>query len=47
MFSSSGAPYTYYIATVTAGNYDGPGFKTALNNAIYSVNQGVSATFFK
>ena len=45
MISNSGGPYTYYIATMQAGNYDGPAFRTALNNAIYSVNQGVSVTF--
>ena len=45
MVSNTGAPYTYYITTMQAGNYDGPGFKTALNNAIFIVNQGVSVTF--
>ena len=31
-----GVTFNYYIATMVPGVYDGPGFKTALSNAIYS-----------
>ena len=30
---NGGLPFTYYMATMSPGVYDGPGFRTALNNA--------------
>ena len=41
---NGGLTYTYYIATMAPGVYDGPGFRTALSNAMYASYNGVTVS---
>ena len=41
---NGGLTFTYYIATMAPGVYDGPGFKAALSNAIYASYVGVTVS---
>ena len=40
-----GTTFNYYISTMLPGVYDGPGFKTALNNAIFSSYNGIGVEY--
>ena len=42
---NGGLTYTYYIATMSPGVYDGPGFRSALSNAMYASYNGVAVSY--